>query len=166
MRLGAIIALLVAICPLDAAQLQPTSEVENALSSEIDWQTNFEVAKEKSAAEKKPLFLYFSGSDWCPWCKEMESEILTTPAFKEALGQKMIFMKVDFPKKELLDHRILKQNEKLANDYNVQSFPTIVLLDSNLKVIDVLHFEGDGGAVFAQKVLKIIKTSNLRSPRN
>lgn len=32
------------------------------------WYTNLEKALEVAKTENKPVFLQFSGSDWCKWC--------------------------------------------------------------------------------------------------
>lgn len=43
--------------------------------------TDFEAAKATAQAEGKPLFLYFTGSDWCVWCIRLEEEVFSREAF-------------------------------------------------------------------------------------
>lgn len=165
MRMYHIIASLVAFSPLCGAQVEQPAPGAPIAASEINWLTDFDKAKAQAASQSKPLFLYFTGSDWCPWCIEMDKKILSTPEFQQALGQKMIFVKIDFPKKQLLDKHLQEQNEKLAQEYGVNGFPTVILLDPNLKQIDTLHYEGDNGATFAKKILDILDAYKEKSPK-
>lgn len=104
MKLYTLFLALTALCratTLSADTQAPTQEV--AAVSEIQWMTDFQAAKAKAKAESKPIFVYFTGSDWCPWCIKMNQQILSTADFQNALSQKVVFVKVDFPRKTQLD---------------------------------------------------------------
>ena len=131
--------------------------------SEISWMTDFEAAKSLAKEQSKPLFLYFTGSDWCPWCIKMNTQILSTPEFAQALSQKMIFVKVDFPRQTKLDKATKEQNDKLSKTFGVQGFPTVILLDSDGQRIEKLSFQAGGGAVYAKKVLDILEQHAKKS---
>jgi len=47
-----------------------------------DWESTWTQAQKKSALEKKPILLIFSGSDWCAPCIKLERDIWTSDAFK------------------------------------------------------------------------------------
>ena len=143
------------VCTMDAANANPPSN--NAAVSEITWMTDFDAAKSLAKAQSKPMFVFFTGSDWCPWCIKMDTQILSTPEFQQALAQKMIFVKIDFPRQTKLDKATKDQNDKLSKTYEIQGFPTVILLDSNGKKIDKLGFQAGGGAKYAQKVLDILQ---------
>lgn len=131
--------------------------------SEITWMTDFQAAKSLAKEQSKPMFLYFTGSDWCPWCIKMNTQILSTPEFQQALSQKMIFVKVDFPRQTKLDKATKEQNDKLSKTFGVQGFPTVILLDSDGERIEKLSFQAGGGAVYAKKVLDIIEQHAKKS---
>ncbi len=135
-----------------------TSPSANTASSQITWMTDFDAAKALAKAQSKPMFVFFTGSDWCPWCIKMDTQILSTPEFQQALAQKMIFVKVDFPRQTKLDKATKDQNEKLSKTYEIQGFPTVILLDSNGQKIEKLGFQAGGGAKYAQKVLDILQS--------
>ena len=93
-------------CNLHATErnAQQTKQTET-----VSWLTNFEEAKEIAKKKSKPLFLFFSGSDWCGWCIKMNKEILDTKEFNQSVGKDFVFVKVDFPKKNPLDSQTQKQ---------------------------------------------------------
>ena len=39
---------------------------------DLTWHTDVNQAIEISIAEKKPLFMFFTGSDWCGWCIRLQ----------------------------------------------------------------------------------------------
>lgn len=123
---------------------------------ELNWMTNYEQAKALAKKESKPLFLYFTGSDWCPWCMKMDREILSTTAFQKNIGDSVIFVKVDFPQKKQLDPATKAQNSALQKEFKVHGFPTVILLDSSLNLISKMGYEDGGGQLYAAKVQKAI----------
>ena len=124
---------------------------------EISWMTDYEAATEVAKKESKPLFLYFSGSDWCSWCFKLDDEILKTTEFVDLVGPKFVFVKVDFPIYTTLDAKLTKQNEELKEKYHVHGFPTIILLDSKQNEIATLNYREGGGKAYADYVLKLLK---------
>lgn len=149
--LSALIALFGAsTATVSAADTVPTADTSAV--SEINWMTDFEAAKLQAKAQNKPIFLFFTGSDWCPWCIKIDTQILSTPAFQQALSQKMIFVKIDFPRKTKLDKATKDQNDKLSKTYDVHGFPTVILLDSNGQRIEQMGFQAGGGEPYAKKV--------------
>ena len=47
----------------------------------LTWHTDLSKATDISIKENKPLFLFFTGSDWCGWCIRLQKEVLKTPEF-------------------------------------------------------------------------------------
>ena len=48
-------------------------------AQELVWQTDINKAISISNKEKKPMLLFFTGSDWCGWCIRLQKEVLKTP---------------------------------------------------------------------------------------
>lgn len=94
---------------------------------ELKWETDYETAKAKSDAENKPLFILFEGSDWCPSCKVLKSDILNTQTFIDLVSNHFIFLDVDFPVHQRLDAKKILQNQKLEKQFQVEGFPTVVI---------------------------------------
>jgi protein disulfide-isomerase len=146
-------------CALFAAALLSEAATPNsALYAEeamgVTWTEDFERATSQAKKENKPIFLFFTGSDWCPWCKRFDKEIAGTKEFRDLLGNTLIFVKADFPQNIKQSQATREQNEELKKRYSIKGFPTVVLLDSDLKEIGRMGYESGGGKAFAEKVQK------------
>ena len=125
-------------------------------SGKINWVTDIEKAKSDAKQKKVPIFLYFSGSDWCPHCKKMDREILSSADFQQLVQDKVIFVHVDFPHTKKLDEKTAKQNHDLKKQFGISGFPTVLLVDANLKLITKVSRKPEPKA-FAQELLSHLK---------
>lgn len=126
-------------------------------SGSIQWMTNYEAAVNKANEASLPLFIFFTGSDWCTWCSKLEEEVLETPDFAEGAGKKFVFLKVDFPRETPQDPNTKQQNRQLQNKFNVRSFPTIVIFDQKQQQqIGVTGYRPGGGRPFASYLQKMV----------
>lgn len=92
---------------------------------------DFEAAKKKAADEKKDLLIDFTGSDWCPPCKDLTARVLGQDSFKAGAEKNYILVELDFPNdKEGMSEETIKQNDILVEEYGIQGFPTILLTDA------------------------------------
>lgn len=109
----------------------PTPATEATVT--LPWVADVAKAKEQAKREKKDLFIDFTGSDWCGWCKRLDREVFETAAFRDAMKDKFVFLYLDFPKNEEAMAKVVdeKLNESLREKYGVQGFPTILLCDAD-----------------------------------
>lgn len=103
----------------------------SAVPPERNWFTDFGKAQQEAQTKKLPMFLLFTGSDWCPWCVKLRKESLDTKEFKEYVAKDAIFLYLDFPSHVQLPKRIKEQNANLARRYGVNSFPTTVIINAD-----------------------------------
>ena len=108
-------------------------KTERPPAAEATWLTNFETAQARARSEKKLLLIEFTGSDWCPPCIMLERQVFSQPEFKEYAAQHLVLLEVDFPRMKELSDEQKTANVKLAEQYGIEGFPTIVLLDSTGK---------------------------------
>jgi len=116
-----------------------------AKAAELSWQTDFAQAAKEAAQQHKYLLLDFTGSDWCPWCIKMDKEVFNQSQFSNFAGKNLILVKLDFPRKTSSQSAAERsQNEGLAKKYNIEGFPTYVLLDPSGKEVrrQVGYLEG------------------------
>lgn len=139
----AILTLINLAAPLEAA-------------SEINWYTNFEEAVSRAEQENKPLLLFFTGSEWCGWCKKLEKEALNTADFAKETAHRFIFVKLDFPLYTSNSSELTNQNKALQKRYNIHGFPTIVLLDCKQKEIGQTGYRPGGAKKFAAHLLRMV----------
>lgn len=114
-----------------AAAISPA----HAGEGKANWLTDFEAAKEQAKAGKKPMLLDFTGSDWCIWCIRLKKEVFSRDAFIDFASDRLVLVKVDFPRKTELPASLQAQNQALAETYGIRGFPTIVLLSPEGELI-------------------------------
>jgi protein disulfide-isomerase len=143
--------------------IMPLLQIHGAetMSRSIEWQTNYEKAVTESKEKGVPLLMFFTGSDWCSWCNKLESEVLDTPQFKDAVGSKFVFLKVDKPAYRTLDAQTKAQNEQLQKKYDITGWPTIILFDTQkLQVIGKTGYQRGGAQNYASHLLKMVSDYN------
>jgi protein disulfide-isomerase len=104
-----------------------------ALAGTEGWLTDWEAAKAKSKADKKPILIYLTGSDWCGWCKKLEKEVISQKTFMEYASANFILMEADFPKQKEQAAELKKQNAALRKTYLNGGYPTMYVLDADGK---------------------------------
>lgn len=105
----------------------------NAQESELTWHTNIDKAMAISNKEKKPLMLFFTGSDWCGWCIRLQKEVFYKPEFVKWAKDNVVLVELDFPRKKQLEPTLQQQNYSLQNAFRVQGYPTVWFVNSETK---------------------------------
>ena len=94
------------------------------------WETNFEKAKQKATQENKALLVDFTGSDWCGWCIRLKKEVFDHKEFSDFANKHFVLVELDYPQNKVQSDEIKAQNNKLKNTYQIQGYPTILLMDA------------------------------------
>ena len=95
-----------------------------AQEGELDWHTDVNKAIELSIESEKPLFMFFTGSDWCGWCIRLQKEVFFKPDFVKWAKENLILVELDFPRRKKLDETLKKQNDNLRQMFAVRGYPT------------------------------------------
>lgn len=93
--------------------------------SNLNWHTNLVEAVDKSIAQDKPLLLFFTGSDWCGWCKKLQAEAFFQPAFEKWAKNNVVLMELDFPRRVAQPEELVQQNTSILRMFGVRGYPTI-----------------------------------------
>ena len=127
MLLAAAVAALVA-ASAGAAEYVNGARVDGAEPGE--WTHDWDAATAAAKKDGKPVFVNFTGSDWCPWCKVLERQVFSQAAWGEWAGNNVYLVRVDFPNdKERVPEKYRDRNRELARRYKVGGYPTCHLLD-------------------------------------
>lgn len=94
------------------------------------WFTNMEDARKAAKAEKKGILIEFTGSDWCPPCIELKKKVMSNPKFLELARKHFVLLELDYPRSKPQDPTLKENNAKLAKEYAVRGFPTVVFADA------------------------------------
>ena len=110
------------------------------------WTDDFDAAKKQAAEEGKRLLVDFSGSDWCGWCKRLDNEVFSQKDFVSKAKKNFVLVLIDSPQdKSILSEKAAKQNPGLVKKYNINGFPSVLIMDAEG---NTLHRTGyrQGGA--------------------
>ena len=117
--LAAMMALLLRTpCLLGADRVKP-----------VVWLSSHDQAMSYARKEDRIVLVYFSGSDWDPWCEKLDSEVLNTEMFRQWASSHVILLRVDFPRERHVSSIIMQQDERLKLKYSVSKTPTFIFLD-------------------------------------
>jgi protein disulfide-isomerase len=99
-------------------------------AAEGHWLTDLAKAQEKAKTEKKMVLVDFTGSDWCPPCKALHKNVLTSAEFESFAKDNLVLVEVDFPRNKPQTPEQTKANKELAKKYKVEGYPTVIVFDS------------------------------------
>lgn len=94
-------------------------------AQELKWETDINQAIKVSNKTKKPMLLFFTGSDWCGWCIRLQKEVLKTAEFTKWAKANVVLVELDFPRASTQTDIIKMQNNGLQQAFGVQGFPTV-----------------------------------------
>lgn len=120
------------------------------------WLTNFADAKKQAKEQNKRVFMLFTGSDWCPYCKTWNKELFSQQEFKNYAKANLVLLYVDFPDKKPISKAQLRANEVLQDKYKIEGYPTAVILNADAKKIGQMEYTEGGFTPFLSK-LKALK---------
>jgi protein disulfide-isomerase len=96
-----------------------------AQQKELVWHTDVNKAINISVQTGKPLFFFFTGSDWCGWCKKLVREVFVKPEFTIWATKNVVLVELDFPRRTPISENLKKQNRELGQMFGVRGYPTI-----------------------------------------
>jgi thioredoxin-related protein len=144
-----ILPLAVVLCVVLAGRVQ----------ADPSWQTDYKKAQEEAKSNKKLLLVDFTGSDWCGYCIMLNREILSKPQFKDYANKNLVLLEIDFPRAKPQSATLREQNVRLAQEYQIEGFPTIVILNGDGR--KVWRYDGyfpDGADAFIAELEKLRKS--------
>jgi hypothetical protein len=109
------------------------------------WGSDFGAALDEARARNCHVLILYTGSDWCTWCKRMEAEVYSQPEFARYSRDKLVLLKLDFPRRTPQAEELKNQNAQLLSRYNVSGFPTALLVDAKGAVISRFDGYQEGG---------------------
>ncbi len=152
--------LLLAIVFAGCAQAEPQGD-PSTVSTEPQpgvpegWVTDYAAALKQAKAEGKDVFIDFTGSDWCGWCIKLDKEVLDTAAFEKYAKENLVLVYLDFPRGKPQADALKEQNEKIAKQYGIRGFPTIVVLNSDGNKVGQMGYMKGGPDAFIPALEKL-----------
>ena len=131
--------------------------IASASAAELNWLTSLPDAQAKAKADKKLVFVEFTGSDWCPPCKALHKEVLDSEEFAKEAESKYVLVELDYPRKKQQSAELIKANQELSEKYKIEGFPTVLILDANGKELyRQVGYGGDSAKAYLAKLDKAV----------
>ena len=127
------------------------------------WQTDFKAAQAKAKEEKKYLLVDFTGSDWCGWCIKLHNEVFDKEPFKAEAPKQFVLVELDFPHQKEQSDELKKQNKELSEKYNIEGFPTVLLMDAEGQVIARTGYREGGPEEYLKQLAEFSKIYRERA---
>ena len=118
----------------------------------LNWETNLEQAVAQAKKENKAVLVNFTGSDWCIWCKRLNSEVFSQKEFEEYANKKLVLVKLDFRRDIQQTDATKLYNNTLAQKYGIEGFPTILILNSKGDLVAKTGYQPGGAANYVQHI--------------
>lgn len=133
--------------------VSPSHEVWGAAT----WLNDFSKAQAQARAEGKFVLVNFTGSDWCGWCIKLRKDVFLRPEFEGYAKSNLVLLEIDFPKRKPLPPSVQQHNQKLAEQFQVQGYPTLIVLDGQGKKLGRISYGAGGPKPFISEVEKLIR---------
>lgn len=127
-------------------------------AAEGDWMTDLGKAQAKAKAENKMVFMDFTGSDWCPPCKALHSNVLTSKEFTDYAKDNLVLVVVDFPREKKQSAELKAANQALSKRFNIEGYPTVIVLGPDGKQLKKdIGYSGQPASSFVADLKKLKK---------
>lgn len=121
----------------------------------LTWSTDYKAALAQAKAGNRNVMLFFTGSDWCSWCKKLNKEILSTPEFSKYAAEKLVLVELDFPRSKAQPAAVKAQNAKLQDQFKIEGYPTVIVLNGDGKKVGELGYQEGGPQPFIDALSKM-----------
>lgn len=95
------------------------------------WLKSYDAALAEAQKEQKNVLVYFTGSDWCPPCKMLKTDLFDTDEFK-TVSAAYSLLYIDIPRnRDLLTQEQMSHNLDILAKHNKKGmFPLLVILNA------------------------------------
>jgi len=131
----------------------------------INWQPTYNSAVAASRTLSKPILILFTGTHWCPACMKLERDVLTKPEFARAVGDRLVFLKAEFPN-YTADSIEASPFKFLLDRYKVDAFPTMIIINPEGHVLFNVNYQTGGVEPYIQEITKQLSQFENSNPNS
>jgi thioredoxin-related protein len=111
-------------------------QVNRALADEVQWRSDYALARKEAAEKNKPLLLDF-GTEDCFWCRRLDLDTFRNPAVVSLVNEQFVPLRVDGQK-----------DARLVETLSIRSYPTLVFAGPNGKILGVQEGYADAERIY------------------
>ena len=131
-----------------------------------EWETDFAKASANARKSNMYMLLDFSGSDWCGWCIKLEKEVFGQAEFKKYAKANLVCVMLDFPRQKKLSKKLKDQNAELAKKYEVNGFPSVIILAPDGSLVAKTGYQKGGAQKYVEYLTKTINEHKQKQAGN
>lgn len=151
MRLYSILIILFILSPLSGVERVNSGYEAGQISQ--DYEAGLIYAQENNL----PIFLAFTGSDWCHWCQLMDTTVFNKDGWEDYITDSIVHIVIDSPQNaSLVPAEFRRRNNQLQAKYGIRGFPTYIILASDGETI--LGVLGAGRGLSSQSFAERVQT--------
>ena len=128
----------------------------------LHWNHDYNRALESSRKTGKPVFAFFTGSDWCGWCMKLDREILSKREMNRYLNDNFILFKADFPRRNQPPKHVMAFNQNLMRQFGVRGYPTIIIVDGHGRKIGQTGYMKGGPAAMKRVLSQYVRKTVVK----
>lgn len=118
----------------------------------LSWHDDLEKAQAQAQKEQKPILALFTGSDWCPYCVDLEKNVLSKETFSSFAKDSVVLYKADFRRTNPPPREVLERQNAKAKKYGVRGVPTLFVLDGEGAKLKTFNYGGEEAKAFVAKL--------------
>ncbi len=145
------------------ASAQTSTEKKDSLV----WYTSLPEVHEISKSSNKPIFGFFTGSDWCGWCMKLQRDVFAKKEFIDWAKKNVVLLELDFPRRKQLAPELTQQNSGLQQAFRVSGYPTVWLFTTvkdeatnNINITALGSLGYPQGAELGKEEVKFLNDAN------
>jgi len=112
------------------------------------WNDEYSQALQSATDENKLVFIYFTRSRTCGWCKKLDSETFDQPEFRGYAAKNLVMLKVDLDWPRYTSSEI----QELDKRFQVDSVPLVVILSSQGEMLARFGYKEGGPSVWINEL--------------
>jgi len=124
-----LMAVILAVPMLSLVQSNDPDEEEK---EGLKWYTDLNEVHTLHQETGKPIFGFFTGSDWCGWCIKLQNDVFKKEAFISWANEEVILMELDFPKRKQQPEELKRQNQGMQQAFRITGYPTVWLFKTSV----------------------------------
>lgn len=102
-----------------------------------------EKAMDLAKKEKKIVMYHFTGSTWCPPCKQLDAKVIHSKEFIDFANKNLAYVNMDNNRRGFVDKEYNEKYMELMAKYKVTGFPTLIFINpKNNEVKKMVGYSG------------------------
>ena len=117
-----------------------------------EWLTDYDEALAESTRSGKPVFVLFTGSDWCPHCRTLEDRVFATSEFQSWSDEHVVLLMLDLPESGI-SPAVRSERSRICIKYGVRTFPSVLVIDSyGEKILEEKGYRGTPASTWIKRI--------------